>query len=299
MNTPLRNRFEIQIKSLKGFDFQDFIIELFLLKYGAEGFTVLRRKKDKGCDGIINQEKRVIACYGPENNNQKKFDKKAEDDFEDFQNNWEHDYPDWMFLINQEISPAQEAKIKSLKSDAPLLGIKQLLRIVEDLKNYQRRKLGLYLKIEEEFLSADYLGEVLDDLLKGSAIANDNIKYDGADRIKFEEKLVINYHEADVQGALNEYGYFAENGVLNEITNILYGYEDEEIDRLKHRILYDFNSKTNGIFKIKLMQLSEYYLVKYSNPNDDDYLYYIRAILIHLFEQCLIGLKNSNDITSS
>ncbi len=30
MNTPLKNKFELQITSLKGFDFQDFIIELFL-----------------------------------------------------------------------------------------------------------------------------------------------------------------------------------------------------------------------------------------------------------------------------
>ncbi|MBI5676259.1 MAG: hypothetical protein HZC48_10620 [Nitrospirae bacterium] len=295
MNNPLRNRFELQIKALKGFDFQDFIIELFLLKYGEKGFTVLRKQKDKGCDGIINDEKRVIACYGPGTNNQNKFNKKADDDFKDFQENWHITYPNWMFVVNQEISPAYESKIKSLKSDALLLGLKQILFIVEGLKNYQRRKLAEYLKIETEFISSDYLAEILEDLLKGSETALDNIKYDTKGRINTEEKIAINYDKSDIEEAISEYGLLMESGSLKVVNDLLFGYEDEEIDRMKHRILYDYVNLTSGNFKTRLKQLTEHYLVKYSSEKDDDYLHYIRAILIHLFEQCLLGNKTRQE----
>lgn len=62
MNTPLQNKFKLQIEALSGFDFQDFIVEMLLQKYGTTGFTVLRKKKDKDCDGVINAEKRIVAC---------------------------------------------------------------------------------------------------------------------------------------------------------------------------------------------------------------------------------------------
>lgn len=295
MNSPLRNRFELQIKSLKGFEFQDFLIELYLLTYGEKGFTVLRKQKDKGCDGIINDEKRVIACYGPGNNNQRLFNKKADDDFKDFQENWQANYPNWMFIINQEISPAHESKIKSLKSDAPLLGIKQILSIVEDLKNYRRRKLAEYLKIEPDYISSDYLGEILEDLLKGTETVLDNIKYDRTGRVAPEEKITINYDELDIEEAIREYSLLMENGTLKQVSDLLFGYEDEEIDRMKHRILYDYSNLTNGNFKIRLKQLTEHYLIKYSSEKDDDYLYHIRAVLIYLFEQCLIGRKTRQE----
>lgn len=294
MNDPLRNRFELQIKALKGFDFQEFIVELFLLKYGAQGFMDMRKQKDKGCDGIINHEKKVIACYGPASNDQRKFNKKADDDFKDFQKNWQTNYPNWMFIVNQEISPAQENKIKSLKSDALLLGIKQILSIVEELKNHQRRKLAEYLKIEPEFVLSDYLGEILEDLLKGSETVLDSIKYDK--RNDTVEKIKINYDESDIKEAISEYGLLMESGTLKQVSDILFGYEDEEIDRMKHRILYDYSNLTSGNFKTRLKQLTEHYLVKYSSEKDDDYLYHVRAVLIHLFEQCLIGRKTRQEI---
>ncbi len=110
-----------------------------------------------------------------------------------------------MFIINQDISPAHENKIKSLKGDAPLLGIKQILYIVENLKNYQRRKLAEYLKIESDFVCSDYFEGILEDLLKDSEASSDNIKYDIEGRIGTEKKIEINYDELDIEA-----GYFAD-----------------------------------------------------------------------------------------
>lgn len=58
MDKVLQNSFKIQIENLLGFDFQFFVQELFLLRYGVHGFTPLRPQKDKGCDGIIKAQKR-------------------------------------------------------------------------------------------------------------------------------------------------------------------------------------------------------------------------------------------------
>ncbi len=295
MNDPLQNRFKLQIESLTGFDFQDFVVDLFLLKYGEQGFTVLRKKKDKGCDGIINNEKRIIACYGPENATQKKFDNKADEDFEDYQNNWEKKYPKWMFIVNQNISPAQINKIESLKSGTPLLGTQQILSIIEDLKNYQRRKLAKSLRIESEFLAQDYLREILEDLLKESEPPENKIPYNKA--LYYPDKVKLNYKEADIEGVLQEYEIVSEYFI--DIHNVIYGYEDGEIDRIKLRIINDF-TETKGIFKEKLETLTKLYLEKYSSNDDDDYRFYVRALLIYIFEQCLIGrkTKQENDITT-
>ena len=169
MNSPLQNKFKIQIEALTGFDFQDFIVELFLLKYGSTGFTALRKKKDKGCDGIIISEQQVIACYCPVDNDQKKFDKKAEEDFDDFKNNWQSSFPNWMFVVNHEVKPTQVNKIESLKKETPLVGIKGILSIIDELDEFQKRKLAKYLNIDGEFLAKDFLKEILDDLLKNSS----------------------------------------------------------------------------------------------------------------------------------
>src|SRR6185369_12122235 len=126
MKNILRNMFQLQIQNRKGFDFQDFMVAVFLEKYSSNGFTVLRQKKDEGCDGVINTSKTVVACYGPEKNDPRKFTIKAEADFSDYQDNWQALYPNWLFVINQDISPAQLKKIKALKPDAEMMGIKQI-----------------------------------------------------------------------------------------------------------------------------------------------------------------------------
>lgn len=300
MNTPLRNRFEMQLKSLTGFDFQDVVIKIFQFKYGETGFTDIRPKKDKGCDGIVEGEKRIIACYGPEETQntykrQKHFEDKAKGDFGLFQIYWQNQYSDWSIVINHKIDPHYDKIVKDLSSNATVIGLGQLLSMIENLKNHQRRKLGLYLKIESEFLISDYLGGLLEDLLSESQITEDSIKYDIAKRAKTKEKIALNYDRSDIDDAINEYGLLAEIGAFKQVDDLMFGYDDEEIDRMKHRIVYDYINLTNGNFKTRLKQLSEYYLAKYSSNNDDDYLLYIKAVLINLFEQCLIGIKTEQE----
>lgn len=296
MNSPLQNKFKIQIEALNGFDFQDFIAELFLLKYGSTGFTVLRKKKDKGCDGIIVSEKQIIACYGPVDNDQKKFDKKADEDFEDFKNNWQSKFPNWLFVVNHEVKPAQVNKIESLKKGTPLVGIKGILSIIDELDGFHKRKLAKYLNIDGEFLAKDFLKEILDDLLKNSNSVEPRKEYNKP--IYITDKVKLNFDEVDIQVVLDEYDIVAE--YFSDIQDLIYGYEDDDIDKIKHRVVFDY-SLTSGVFKDRFNSLSILYMSKYSADGDDEYRFYVRAFLIYIFEQCLIGRKTDteNDITAS
>lgn len=296
MNSPLQNKFKIQIEELTGFDFQDFMAELFLLKYGSRGFTVLRKQKDKGCDGIIVSEKQVIACYGPVDNDQRKFDKKADDDFADFKNNWQSKFPNWLFVVNHEVNPAQVNKIESLKKGTPLVGIKQILSIIDELDGFHKRKLAKYLNIDGEFLAKDFLKEILDDLLKNSNSVEPRKQYNKP--IYITDKVNLNFDVIDVQVVLDEYDIVAE--YFSDIQDLIYGYEDDDIDKIKHKVVFDYYL-TSGAFKDRFNSLSNLYMAKYSADGDDEYRFYVRAFLIYIFEQCLIGRKTDteNDITTS
>lgn len=294
MNSLIQNMLKIQIEALTGFDFQDFIVELFLSKYGSTGFTVLRKKKDKGCDGIIVSKQQVIACYGPVDNDQKKFDKKAEEDFDDFKNNWQSKFPNWMFVVNHEVKPAQVYKIEYLKNGTPLVGITGILSIIDELDKFKQRKLAKYLKIDSEVLAKDFLKEILDDLLKNSSSVEPRKEYNKL--IYITNKVKLNFAEEDVQVVLDEYDIVAE--YFSYIQDLINGYEDDDIDKIKHRFVYDY-SLTNGTFKERLNSLTNLYLGRYSSEGDDEYRFYVRALLIYIFEQCLIGIKTNTENDSA
>lgn len=293
MNRPLQNSFRLQIKSLYKFDFQDFITKLFMFRYGAENYTPPRDIKDKGADGIITKNETVVACYGPEKIDVKRYTKKIEDDFKSYSDNWQSKYKNWMFVTNNDIPEWAIKKINSLKKDSTPIGLKNLLQIVDELSSFQKREVGNYLNIEKELFAQDYLKEIIEDLIKETSFTDENIEY--KKQIYFPDKVSLNYNQGDVDSIFQEYDIYFENGVFNEIKNLLFGYEDEDTNKLKVRIINDFNNKS-GDFKSRLQQLIEKYLDKYSNENDDEYLFYIRAVLIYLFEQCLIGSKTKGEL---
>ncbi len=100
MDNPLRNSFRIQIKSLYLFEFQNFITNLFMFRYGAENYIPPREIKDKGADGIIVNKNTVVACYGPKKIDKNRYLKKIKDDFKLYSDNWQTEYKNWMFVTN-------------------------------------------------------------------------------------------------------------------------------------------------------------------------------------------------------
>lgn len=91
MDKLLKNAFKMQIQSKEGFEFEEFIDELFLLKYGVDNYTPIRRNKDKGNDGTILPEQKILACYAPRKYSKTDFETKVlgaankEGDFEKYQ----------------------------------------------------------------------------------------------------------------------------------------------------------------------------------------------------------------------
>lgn len=293
MNSPLQNSFRIQIKSLYKFDFQDFITKLFMFRYGAENYTPPRDIKDKGADGIITKTETVVACYGPEKIDKKRYTKKIEDDFKSYSDSWQSKYKNWIFVTNNDIPEWAIKKINSLKKDSIPVGLKNLLQMVDELSSFQKREIGNYLNVEKELFAHDYLKEIIEDLIKETSFTDENIEY--KKQIYFPDKVGLNYKQEDIDSVFQEYDIYFENGVFNEIKSLLFGCEDEDTNKLKVRIINDFNNKS-GHFKSRLQQLTEKYLDKYSSENDDEYLFYIRAVLIYLFEQCLIGSKTKGEL---
>jgi len=292
METPLSNAFKIQIKSLSGFGFQEFVVKLFLLKHGADDFIPLREHKDEGCDGIIKSQGRVIACYGPDNYNEKSFYKKAKADFDAYKKNWEQQYPNWAFIVNHELSPEQIKTFERLKPGTQLIGIQQILSIIEnELNSGKRRKLAKYLNISSDYLVKDFLKEILDDLLQ-SPSTKDELRQLYNKPIYIEEKIKLNFDKKDVQTALEEYKIVAE--YFSDIENLISSYDDDDIDKIKHKFIYDYSQK-EGSFKKRLDLLTKFYLEKYSSADDDECRFYIRALLLYIFEQCLIGDKTQEE----
>lgn len=293
MDNPLRNSFRIQIQSLYLFDFQDFITKLFMFRYGAENYIPPRDSSDKGADGIIKNKETIVACYGPKKIDKKRYLDKINDDFKLYSDNWQSKYKNWMFVTNNDIPEWAIKKINSLKKDSAPVGLKNLLQIVDELPSYQKREIGNYLNVPKELFAQDYLKEIIEDLIKETSFTDENIEY--KKQIYFPDKVSLNYKQEDIDSVFQAYDIYFENGVFNEIKSLLFGYEDEDTNKLKVRIINDFNNKS-GDFKSRLQQLTEKYLDKYSSENDDEYLFYIRAVLIYLFEQCLIGSKTKGEL---
>ncbi len=295
MNKPLKNILKSQICALTGFDFQNFVVEMYLLKYGEKGFIPTRRIKDKGADGIIVDEKCIIACYGPNKYDRKEFEKKINDDFKSYKLNFEEQYPVWQFITNQfENSAEVILLVNKLKQDAITIGVLQIITMIEELPVYKRRKIAKYLRIDNDYIAQDYINEILIDLLK--EVSNDNNGITYRDKpIYITTKIELNYINPDeISNAQDEYDSFFDEGIFSQIQSLLNGYEDREIGKIKLRVKMDFERFT-GTFREKINLLTEKYLEKYSTENDDDYRYYIRSILFYVFEQCFIGIKTEQE----
>lgn len=295
MEKLLRNAFIVQIESKREFDFEDFIDELFLLKYGADNYLPIRRVRDNGNDGTIISERKILACYAPKKYVRKDFEVKVlgsntiKGDFEKYKSEWESNFPNWEMLINHDVAPEQLTIIDNLDGNTSIKGIKQIISIIEDLPRAKLRKLAKFLEIES-FIIQDYIRDILNDLLTNSIANEEIIKYKHAPYVP--KKIEINYNEEDVDGALSEFIEISQN--FNIVETILVGYEDDEKGKIKFRVIDDFN-KLSGSFKEKLNNLTIQYTERYGNIEDDDYHFYVKTILLYMFEQCLIGKKTDKE----
>lgn len=297
MDTLLKNAFKMQIQSKEGFEFEEFIDELLLLKYGVDNYTPIRRIKDKGNDGTILSEQKILACYAPRKYSKADFETKVlgaknkEGDFEKYQKNWKTEFLNWEIYVNHEVAPEQLTLIQGLDGNTSIKGIDQILMIIDELASNKKRKLASYLGIENFFVQ-DYIQDIINDLLNATGIEDNILHFDRKTLVPPQRKIELNFEQEDWDGMNSEMLLVMEE--FNTIANILSGYEVDEINTLKRRIINDYN-KLSGNFKERLYSLTEQYTREYGNLKDDEYGKCVKSLLLYMFEQCLIGKKIDNE----
>ncbi|MDF0720596.1 hypothetical protein P0M11_11365 [Kaistella sp. PBT33-4] len=298
MDKLLKNAFKIQIQSKEGFEFEEFIDELFLLKYGVDDYIPIRRNKDQGNDGTVLPEQKIIACYAPRKYSKVDFETKVlgaknkEGDFEKYQKNWKDKYPNWEMYVSHEISPDQLNIIQGLDGTNSIKGIDQILSIIDELVSSKKRKLTAYLGIENFFIQ-DYIQDIINDLLNASGEEDKILYFDKKTLVPPQRKIELNFEQEDWDGMNSEMMLVMEE--FSTITNMLSGYSDDEINILKRRVINDYN-KLSGHFKERLYYLTEQYVREYGNIKDDEYVKCVKSILLYMFEQCLIGRKTDSEL---
>jgi hypothetical protein len=98
MDEVLREQFKKRIEMRRKSLFQDFCDELFIKKFG-QTFQVVKNKRDKGCDGILDNNT-ILSLYSPEKENLRNFKTKTKEDYEKYVANWKIKYPKWCFVYN-------------------------------------------------------------------------------------------------------------------------------------------------------------------------------------------------------
>ncbi|MCY3998588.1 MAG: hypothetical protein OXE55_04435 [Flavobacteriaceae bacterium] len=228
-----------------------------------------------------------MACYAPKKYDKSQFERKILTDFKKYETHWKSQFPNWEVLLNHEVSPEQFKLIDKLSANTQVKGINQILHIIEnELNNSQRRRLATFFGIEDHY-KEDYIKEIIQDLLIQAKNAG-FISYNKSDLLPLHKKIEINFDKEDWDGIKSEI-----DTVVNEfkaIENIIRGYEDNEKELIKRRIMDDYN-KLGGVFKKRLYNLTEQYTKQYSNIDDDGHKLSIKAVLLYMFEQCLIGKK--------
>ncbi|MEE1962784.1 hypothetical protein V1387_08825 [Allomuricauda taeanensis] len=303
MDKALKANIKELIKSKRGFEFESFISELNLIQYGSDGFQPTRERKDDGAEGLILSTKTIIAAYGPDAFDERKFNKKVNDDFEDYLNKWSSDNPNWIMHYNNALAPTQlrvSNDLEKIAIDRGILtnhisikGIDQIMHMIEnEFSSIQQRAVAKLLGVPRELIVFDHVRNIIQDLISGHGIEQEVPEYKL--EVDIEEKIKLNYTDSDVNHALEEYEDLNADGTLKKIWGILSTFQTEEINILKLRIKREFNNE-NGSFKEKLNTLTNKYALKYSNDDDDFFNYYIRSLLVYCFEQCMIGKKTSSE----
>ncbi len=287
MDSILRTFFKTAIEGRKDIAFQDVVDSIYSKRFGSQ-FTSVKQKRDKGCDGIV-ENKKVLAVYAPEKANLKNFKKKVDVDFGKYSDNWSATHSEWEYVYNGEFTAQMIQHLDSLKQDCCKVDINALLDMIDDLPHFRRRELAVELSINEQFIINDVLKAVVEDLFKLSEQCIEGSKPHKSPPY-IEDKIRLNYDEKDVGDALKEYESVVEH--FGELKDILKFYQDFEVGALKTKLIECYG-KLSGNFKQRLVVLIEQFAER--NKNDDYYVFFVRVVLIYFFESCVIGKRPESE----
>lgn len=283
--TPLYNQLRTQIRSLTGFDFQRFVVELCLALYGTDGFTPLRERKDDGADGLINSERTVVACYGPFKYDERMALSKVKGDYDSYKNNWRGRFQNWRLYYNQEPSPALLKLVDDLHHRKALWGLDEIIADLENLPHSKRRPIYHLLSIDGDLIGQDFLRILFDDMLTEKAKGNlAEYKKKAPD---IEKKIRINFKASETEEV--EAVSAALISQKADVDEVLSAYDETDINQLKATVCQQFYETRPNEFGAKFHQLIAVYRAKYNAEGDDGMKNYISAAVVLLFEQCVFG----------
>ncbi len=283
MDNIFREQIRTAIALLFTGNFQKFITWLFKKLYN-ENFTPLNPQKDKGCDGILNNDT-IIAIYGPTPERKsilKAFTDKIGEDYDAYKTNWKGNYPNWGVVYNGELTADRLQFLERLHENTLKMDINHLMKEIENRIFPFQRDVAVYLGIQLEFMRNSIIKQVIDDLIRSK---NEDIySQEISSPHDIEEKIKKNYDSTDFKEVKREHEeYYSE---ITHVYGILKAYDEREISVLKFQILSKFNI-LEGDFKIKFNELHK--LLIDGNEENDYFSFYVRVLLLYLFEICLLG----------
>jgi hypothetical protein len=283
MESSLRKKIEIKIESLEGMKFQRFVEKLLRLKYGQE-FDCVKQKRDKGCDGRLN-DKKIIAVYAPgQNASLNQFKKKIKSDHEKYQENWQEDFPEWQLIYNGKLTANRHEVLDDLPGEDERISRPQILDMIFELSFSKRKKICDFLNIDDRYFEIDAFNGVISDMI-ATNIETD-IDLDQQRPPYIEDKIRKNFEEDDVESIKREYQEMIPE--LSALKSVLSTCSDDDVRTLKLKVMGKCND-LNGSFDQKLPNLVDHFSQR--RPKDDEYRKYVRVIVYYCFEACLIGTK--------
>ena len=282
----LRNRIKVQVGTLLGGTFQEFITELQYRLHGPMGFMSLRDTHDAGCDGIIVSEQCLVACYGPTNAKFPAQKSKISGDYALYMTHWKKHLPNWRLFINLEPGPEHLKLGEALHgTNAVVWGPKRFLSLIDGLNFGHVRDLCRLLQIDEDDVGRDFVKHILDSLLKlPKASCSVDYRRDAPD---LERKVRHNFPAQSITNALRLIEMTIEQQMaVSDAIGLL---DDNDTKTLKTRILSDFDQAAGADFEAKFKALTRQYGQQYNRGRDDEVASYVSALLWHVFGQCLIG----------
>lgn len=283
MDAIFKHQIKIAIDRLKENSFQNFVDELYLKKFGSD-FTPIKQKRDKGCDGIVKNNG-SLAVYAPEKYTLRSFKKKVKEDHENYIKNWKNELPKWRVVYNGEFTAEMFKFVDSLENGSKKIGIAQIIDDIDGLNWVHQRAIAEYLGINEQFFINDLLQNVINDLLKNAKAPAKILLFQKPTYI--EDKIQLNFNSNDVENAKIE--YLNSLGSMGKLKVILKSYDDEEVAALKNKVIIEYG-KLSGDFKTRLNNLTA--ALSGNHNNDQQYKYYVRVVLLYMFEICLIGKRS-------
>ncbi len=283
MEAIFKYQIKIAIDRLKENNFQDFVNVFYLKKYGSD-FTPIKQKRDKGCDGIL-WNKESLAVYAPEKYNLRSFKKKIKEDHVNYVENWKNKLSEWRVVYNGEFTAEMVKYIDSLEKNSIKIGIAQIIDDIDCLNWVYQRAIAEYLGINEQFFINDLLQNVINDILKNVKASTKILPSQKPTYI--EDKIQLNFNSNDVENAKIE--YLNSLGSMGKLKDILKSYNDEEVAALKNKVITEYG-KLSGDFKTRFNNLTD--SLSGNHNNDQQYKYYVRVILLYMFEICLIGKRS-------